>query len=265
VPINLDQTTQAFLGLNAQWGVEQYLFGCQANDLEHSRKSDKVPADGFGQPVKNSLPGQQEASLKVKGMAVLDRGQINWQMHQWAGRKSPVNAWFALEGLQALQPATFQPSTIMDHSVTAKLKDPVDVTWELDARGAYYDGTILLSPQTLLTGPSGTGSLDLNPLNGITGATPTATTTGGAVALHVWAFDGGTAPTVTVTVQHSPDGVTYTNLAVFNTFSTLGSQLIKLPNPTTINPYVQAIWTATGTPTDVQVLCMFARTPNLSL
>lgn len=256
--VNLNQVTIAYPGYKTQWGIEQYLFGAQGNDLQHSRKADKVDGSGFGTRVRNNLPGMQDGTLKIKGLATMDRGTLNWQIGQWFGRNSPVNAWFALEGLNALQPLTMQPSSIIDASIMAKLKDAVDFDLELDARGAYDDGIILLSPANLLVGASGTGSLcDDTNYGG-------ATTTGASGVLHVWAFDGGTSPSVTVTIQHSPDGTTWTNLISFTATSALGSQRVVVPTGVTINQKIQAIWTATGSPTDVQVLCGFARTPNLS-
>lgn len=257
--LDLNQTTVAYPGYKAQWGLEQYLFSAQGNDIEHSRKADKVDGSGFGTRVRNSLPGMQEGSLKIKGLAAMEKGALNYQLNQWFGRNSPVNAWYALEGLTALAPITLQPSTVIDASISAKLKDAVDFSLELDARGAYNDGFILLSPQTLLTTSTGTGSVDLNTLYG------GATTTGAAAQLHVWALDGGTTPSVTVVIQHSPDGTTWTPLITFTTASVVGSQRITLPSTTTVNTQVQATWTLTGAPTDVQVLCGFARGVNLNL
>jgi hypothetical protein len=257
--IDLGQVTTVYPGYNTHWGLEQYLFSAQGNDLEHSRKADKIDGSGFGTRVRNSLPGMLDGSLKIKGLATQDKGTLNWQLNQWMGRKSPVNAWFAFEGLSALSPITMQPSSIIDNSITAKLKDAVDFSCELDARGAFNDGVILLSPQTLLTGTSGTGSSDLNALFG------GATTTGAAAQVHVWAFDGGTAPTVTVTIQHSPDGTSWTPLVSFPAISALGSKRITLPSTTTVNAFVQATWTTSGAPTDVQVLCGFARGIDLNV
>jgi hypothetical protein len=255
--IDLAQVTTFYPGYQAQWGIEQYLFSAQGNDIEHSRKADKIDGSGFGTRVKNNLPGMQEGTLKIKGLAVMDKGKLNWQLNQWFGITSPINAWYALEGLNAGAPITMQPSSIIDASISAKLKDAVDFNLELDARGAYNDGFILLSPENLLTGASGTGAADSNV--GFGGPT----TTGGVVELHVWAFDGGTNPSVTVTVQHSPDNATWTTLQAFQAQSTLGSQRITLPSTTTINQYVQATWTTSGSPTDVQVLCAYARGLNL--
>lgn len=255
--INLAQVTEVYPAYKAQWGIEQFLFGAQGNDIEHSRKADKIDGSGFGTRVRNSLPGLQDGSLKIKGLAAMEKGALNWNVTQWFGKTVPINAWFALQGLNALSPFTFQPSSIIDASISAKLKDAVDFSLELDARGAYYDGFILLSPENLLTGTSGTGPEDVNTLYG------GATSFGGAAVLHVWAFDGGTSPSVTVTIEHSPDGSTWTPLISFAAQATLGSQLVTLPSTTTVNQYVQATWTTTGSPTDVQVLCGYARGINL--
>lgn len=261
--LSLTQTAAVYPGFNTHWGMEQYLFSAQGNDLEYSRKADKIAGDGFGARYKNSLTGMMEGSVKVKGLATMDKGTLNWQLDQWMGRKSPINAWFALEGLAMGLPLTMQPSSIVDNSVTAKLKDAVDFSVELDARGASDSGFILLSPATLLTGASGTGLADLNTAYG------GATANGGVAVLHVMAYDGGTAPSVTVTINHSPDGVTYTPLITFPPISAASAaQSLRLPtaaSTTTVNAYVQASYTLSGAPTDVQVLCGFSRGVNLNL
>lgn len=256
--INLTQVTEFYPGYQAQWGIEQYVFSAQGNDIEHGRKADKIDGSGFGTRVRNSMPGMQDGTLKIKGLAAMEKGALNWQINQWFGKVNPVNAWYALQGLQALAPITLQPSSIIDASLSAKLKDAVDFSLELDARGAYDDGFILLSPTNLLSGASGTGLTDINTNFG------GATTSGGVGQLHVLAFDGGTSPSVTVTIEHSPDNSTWTPLVSFQAQSTLGSQRITLPSTTTVNQYVQAIWSSSGSPTDVQVLCAYARGVNLN-
>lgn len=255
--IDLAQQSIFYPGYKAQWGVEQFVWSARANDIEHSLKADKVDGSTFGTRVRNSLPGLQDGSLKVKGVAVLDKGEMLYWINQWFGRRSPVNAWYALEGLEALQPITMQPSSIIDASRSAKLKDANDFSLELDARGAYNDGTILLSPTALLSGASGVGSVDDNTNYG------GATTTGGAAQLHVLALDGGTTPSLTVKIQHSSDGSVWTDLLTFDAATKPGAQRITLPSTTQVNAQVKASWTLGGSPTDVQVLLGFARGVDL--
>src|SRR5882762_11369913 len=99
--LSLTQLASVYPAFNTHWGMEQYLFSAQGNDLEYSRKADKIAGDGFGARYKNSLTGMLEGSLKVKGLATMDKGTLNWQLDQWMGRRSAVNAWFALEGLRS--------------------------------------------------------------------------------------------------------------------------------------------------------------------
>lgn len=257
--LDLNATTVAYPGFRAHWGIEQYLFTAQGNDISHSRKADKVDGSGFGTRVKNDLPGMQEGTITIKGLSAMEKGAINSVITPWLGRKSPVNAWYAFQGLTIGSPITMQPSSVMDASVGAKLKDAVDLSVELGARGAYDDGTIMLSPGTLLTGSTGTGTLVNDTAYG------GATTTGGSGQLHVWALDGGTTPSVAIKIQHSPDGTTWTDLIAFTTKSAPGSQRVTLPSTTTVNAYLQATWTLTGSPTGVQVLAGFARGINLDV
>jgi hypothetical protein len=157
-------------------------------------------------------------------------------------------------------PIVMQPSSITDASITASMKDSVKFDSEFDARGAVDHGFILISPNTLITTTPGTGTVDDNTVSG------GATSVGGTGQLHLWAIDGGTSPAVAVVVQHSGDsGVTWTTLLTFVTMTAIGSQRVKLPSTTTVNAQVRAQWTLTGTPTDVQMLCGFARGIDFTL
>jgi hypothetical protein len=262
--IDLTQTSVFYPGFEAAWGMEQFWFGSQSNDIEVGRKAAKIKGDAFGARFTNSQTGIMDGSIKVKGVSAQDKGLINWQIDQWMGRKSAINAWAALQGVALGSPVLLSPVAIMDNSLTAKLADAVDFSLELDARGALDSGVILLSPQNVLTGSSGTGPADLNVGYG-------GVTSNGCVAhLHVLAIDGGTAPTVTVTISHGTDGVTYVPLITFAaqgvpTIGSPGSQRIKLSSTTTVNPYVQATWTTSGTPTDAQVMVGFSRGVNLNV
>lgn len=256
MPIDIAATTSASPGWKTHWGIDEHLFTAQGHDLDHGRKADKIDGSGFGTRVKNNLPGMQEGNLKVKGLYAGGKGKLNSIISARFGRTSPVNAWYALQGLNPLSPIVMQPSSINDYSISAKLKDSVEFDLELDARGAYDDGTILVSPKTLLT-TTGTGSDDDNTLYG------GASSVGGAAQLHVWAVEGGTTPSITMKIQHSVDGTTWTDLLTFAAATAPGSQRVVLPSTTTVNAHVKASYTVSGTPTAIQVLLGFARGVDL--
>lgn len=254
--VNVNALTESFPGFKVNWGIDEYLFSAQGNDLNHGRKADTIDGSGFGTLVKNNLPGMQEGNLKIKGLASMAKGRLNYVLNQRFGRTTPVLAWYALQGLTALSPVTMQPSSITDSSVMAKLKDAVEFDLELNARGDYNDGFILVSPKALLT-ITGMGPEDNN--TGFGGAT----LFGGTAQMHVWAVDGGTTPSMTMKIQHSPDGTTWTDLVTFAAVTAPGAQRVVLPSTTTVNARVRASYTITGTPTGIQALVGFARGVDL--
>ena len=246
--------TEFFRGQKIQWGFDQYVFSAQANDLNHDRDADEVDGSGFGTDYRNEQPGVKKGRIKLKGSASMGKGKVSDIMNQVHGRQSPVNFWYATEGLNALSPLIMQPSSLLKHSYSGKLKDPVEFDAEWSSRGSSNQGLILISPKALLTGTTGTGNEDDNTDFG------GATTFGGVGQLHVLSFGGGTSPSLSVKIQHSADdGDTWTDLLTFDAVTSLGSQRKKIPSTTTVNGQVKASWTATGSPTEVQVLLGFAR------
>lgn len=249
--IDINALTESYPGFKVHWGMDEFVFSAQGNDLNHSRKADKVDGSGFGTRVKNNLPGMQEGNLKIKGLAAMSRGRVNAILNERFGRTSPVNVWYATQGLNMLSPVTSQPSSITDSSITAKLKDSVGFDAEFDARGDYNDGYILLSPKDLITGTTVTGLVDI---------ADDSTSTGGVGHLYVLAVDGGTSASVAVEIQHSTDdGATFTELVTFEAATKPGAQRIALPSTTTVGAQVQATATITGTPDAVQLMATFAR------
>jgi hypothetical protein len=78
--------------------------------------------------------------------------------------------------------------------------------------------------------------------------------------LHILELTGGTAPTVAVKIQDSPDNSTWTDLVTFTTFgpTAVGTAERKVVND---NParYIRASWTVTGAPTAIRIHTQFAR------
>ena len=255
---DLTAPTISYSGWKIHWGIDEYVFTAQGNDLNHGRKADKIDGSGFGTRVKNNLSGMQEGNLKIKGLYAGGKGTLNSILSTRFGRTSPIHAWYAPQGLNVGSPLMMQPSSMNDYSVMAKLKDSVEFDLELDARGAYDDGYILVSPKTLLA-VTGMGAVDDNTGQG------GATTAGGSAQLYVWAVDGGTTPSLTMKVQHSSDGTTWTDLAVFTAASAAGVQRVALSSTTTVNARLRASWTITGTPVGVQAMVGFARGVDLDV
>jgi len=261
--VNLKAATESSPGWKIAFGIEQYVFSAQGTDLDHNLKAEEVEGSGFGTQFKNNLPGMIDGTAKISGLAAMKRNKVSYLLNSWFGRTTPVQFWYATEGLNALSPVSFQPSSVMENSVKGKLKDSVTFDVSLSARGASNPvGTILVSPKSATqVVTTGVGPIDDN-------GTGNSTAAGGAVVMHVLAVTAGTTPTVVMKLKHSPDGTTFTDLATFATVTATPTlvpatntwvQRIDLPSSTTVNSQVQASWTTTGTPTEVQMLVGFAR------
>jgi hypothetical protein len=263
--INFAATPIITPGFKAFWGLQTYVFTRQTTDLDSTFKADKLDGSTWGARFKNDLPGLQEATTKITGKHSAIRNQIGDILPNYVGQTTPIYAWNALESLNVLAPVGFGPVSVMEYSPKAKEKDVTTFDTELSARGAAYSGFILVSPNsTTQLATTGTGSDDDSTLSS------GATAFGGVIQMHVYDISGGTTPTMTMIVQHSTDGTTWSTLASFVvatplTIPTTYVQNVLIPSTTTVNAHVRASWTTTGAPTSVQALVMYDRLTDPSL
>lgn len=243
-------TTQAYVGRNVAWGVDAFDLTAQGNELKHKRDSASIDATGFGARFSYDLSGIQKASLEVKGHyapgAVLDSTIVNR-----FGQDSDVYAWYAPLNTGVGKPIVMQPSVITKYDVDAKLKSGVEFDMTLDARGRVDDGLIYLSPQAFTTVTGMSAVVDNTNTGGATAA-------GGAAQLHVWSA-AGTTPSMTMKIQHSPDGTTWTDLITFAAATAPGVQQFVLPVQTQVQAQTRASWTISGTTPSFVALLGFAR------
>lgn len=263
--INFAATPIITPGFKAFWGIGTSVFTRQTTDLDSTFKADKLDGSTWGAKFKNDLPGLQEATTKITGKHTAVRGSVGDILPSLVGQTTPVYAWNALESLNALAPVGFGPVSVMEYSPKAKEKDVTTFDSELSARGAAYTGFILVTPQSttnLIT--TSTGSDDDST------STTGATAFGGVIQMHVYDISGGTTPTMTMIVQHSTDGTTWSTLQSFVvatplTIPTTYVQNVLISSTVTVNAHVRASWTTTGAPTSVQALVMYDRGTDPSL
>lgn len=257
--IDFAATTNFFPGFKSHWGVEGYVFSSQTKDHDHDRDAADIDGSAWGNRFENMLTGQSKASNKVNGLASGAPGQVSNVIKPWVGKTIALKQWHAHETLNLLSPITFGPVSFKKYSESGKFKEAVTFNTELNYRGDVDDGFILVTPKTtnVLT-TTGNGS-DLD-----NGAALGATTFGANAQLHMYDLAGGTTPSVTVVIQHSPDGTTWTTLGSFVactnlTAATTFVQRITIGSTVTVNQHVRAQWTTSGTPTGVQAMVLFAR------
>lgn len=118
------------------------------------------------------------------------------------------------------------------------ISDPVGgyVAAEVQIEGDGVSGGVVLTPLTAKTATGQSSSQDES----------ASSTNGGVAVLHVTAASG-TTPSITVKIQDSANDSTWADLASFTALAVAGSERITVAVGTTIDRYVRALWTITGT------------------
>lgn len=262
---DLNATSTFDTEADVYFGIDEFLFGAQVEDLDLGMKGKEIDGTGMGSDFTNKRVGTRDGQWKVKGHYHGAKGGVSWLLNWRFGRKTPVRAWAALDGLQVGAPALAMPCTITDTSAKATMNDSAKFDAQLDARGAMDQGFIMATPTTtnVLT-TTGTSTADDSSIYLPNGSY------GGALYLFCWDFSGGTTPTLAPKLTHcTTSGGSYVDLVsgttITDTDKTTWSQYIPIPSTTLINPFVKLSWTTSGTPTTAQVLAIFARRPQRGL
>lgn len=253
--VDFNTVTESFSGLDAYFGIDEFVFSAQIEKIKHSWKADTFDGSGLGTAVKNSHVGIREGDLELDGFTSMRAGAFSDVLYQRFGRTTPVKTWYTPgEGLDEGDPIVFQTGRIYDSSIDIATNEVVKTSVKIGAAGLMAKGNILLSPLAPLSGASGTGAVLDNTAGG------GASAFGGAAMLHVYALDGGTDPALTVTVEHSTTGSgTWSPLGAFPAVEGVGSWLLTFPSVVTVNSFVRASWAVTGTPTGLQAMADFGR------
>jgi hypothetical protein len=226
-------------GLNARL----YLGGADVSTFFKSASvdssKDTVDTTAFGSASKTYIPGLRDATASLEGM--FDNGVSGGDAILRAALESSSNLQFSMypEGA-ALGNFGFGLSGIQtSHAISASTDDVVQASAEIQSStGAERLQSVADKGAVAATGPLTTVD---------SGA---ATTTGGVGYLHV--FVSGTS--VTVKIQDSVDGTTWTDLITFVAATSSQAQRIPLAGGATVKRYLRANVTAlTGGPATIQV------------
>lgn len=213
------------------------------NDISMDGNVETAEITVLGNTGKMFIPGLQDASLKLSGFF---DGSVSTDTNTFS---FTVNSYAT--GPSQLQPCSiYLPQGDGNNSlgygfqgVVAKdtVKTPVNAagTVSVDLTSSTgWEGGFVTAPLTARTAATGTTAVIDNLVSSANGAS----------ALMVCTAVAGTAsPTMTFTVQHSADNVTYVPLVAFVAQTTTGDQRVSVPAGTTVNRYIRGSWAITGT------------------
>lgn len=233
-------------GKDARVYVNGYDLSGYFNQFGISGKADAVETTTFGAIAKSYIAGQKDATVSAEGIFDGATGAVDQVLSQALGSNSSI--W------------TYWPQGETAVGDDGYGCDAIETTYEVTSP---VDGVVAVSAEAQSkTGPERVDSL--HPLatrtatgNGSSHDNGAATSNGGVAYLHVTAASG-TSPSLTVNVQHSTDNATWVDLITF-TAVTAGNQAQRVAVSGTVNRYVRATWTISGTSPSFTFSASFGR------
>ena len=185
----------------------------------------------IGNLSKSFVPGLKDGTLTVDGYADGTAAGINAQMATMLGAST---VWTIVPNVDAVGTTGFAATTIEnDFEVSADVGSAVTIKGTGQTTGGLDPVVVLHNLQAEAAGGN-SAQVD----NAV------ATSNGLRSYLHVT----GVGTTVTVKTQHSVDGTTWVDL-VTHTAVTVANKAEMLSVAGTVNRYLRALWTETGTAT----------------
>jgi len=185
--------------------------------------------------AKNFIPALGDYSLNVDGLFDNTTGSGSL----WDVLTSPINAGstvpttVGVDGFAAGNSVWMLPARTVSYDISSSVADVVTFTAAFGSAAPTALGVSLADLSARTTTANGS-SVDGG-----------AATSNGAVAhLHITDVSG-TTPSLTVTVEHSTNGSSWTTLGSFTAASTVSSELITVTG--TVNRYTRAVFTISGT------------------
>ena len=200
----------------------------------HSKGSaETAEVSTLGSTSKAYIPGLKDSTMTVDGYW---SGDANGADTYLASTIGSTGIWTIVFATDALGARGYGSTVIeSDYEVGAEIGGAVSVS---------ATGQATVGPEPIVV---------LYPLAAATAtATGTqvdgtaATANGSASYLHVSAVSGTSSPSLAAKVQHSADGSTWADLAVFTT-ATAANTAQRVASTGTVSRYLRAIYTITGT------------------
>lgn len=134
-------------------------------------------------------------------------------------------------------------------AISAIVDDLEKITFNAEASEDAVDPGVSLHAYAAETTSTNSASVD----------NAAATTNGGVGVIHATAISGSGSPTLTVKIQHSTNDSTWVDLVTFTALTAVGKQRVEVATGTTVNRYLRAISTISGSSPSFTYHVSFAR------
>jgi len=207
------------------------------NEASVSHSIETAETTTFGKSAKTYIVGLEDGTLSLGGLFEGSANAVDAELTDVLGVDSGMTITVAPSGSLAIGERTMSLNgKLTSYEISAPVGDVVSASSEFQANEGVGMGISLHA----LTAETATG-------NGTSYDGSASSSAGGFATLHVTA---NTMNNNTVfKVQHSADNSTWADLATFSTVATTvkTSERVTVASTTTVNRYLRATWTASGT------------------
>lgn len=229
---------------------------CAVNEINMEVEVEEAETTVLCSTIKDYIPGLSEVTVEMEGYFDTNTASPATTLEAWMdgriGTTFPMT--YAPEGGADIgDPVYIMNGFLQEYSVENTVDEAaaMEMTFRATsglsrAKVVHTDGTARTATGNGGDTPPGTGNLD----------NVTSTAFGGVGVLQVSAVSG-TLPTLVVKLQHSANGTVWADLITFTSQNAVNGEYSTVSG--TVNRYLRASWTITGTTPSFNFSLAFAR------
>lgn len=220
---------------------------CVMNELTQEAELDEAEVTTLCSTLKDYIPGLAEVTIEMEGLfdtdTVSPANTMEALFHTKISSGEVFPVTFAPDGGGATGDGVYlMNGFLQEYSIENTVDEAAAVEATMRCSSSLARGRIIERGTLARTATGNAGTTVGTDVQDNT----TSTTNGGIGVLQVFAASG-TTPSITVVLQHSADNVTYADLATFTAQTAVNGEYITVAAGTTVNRYLRARWTISGT------------------
>jgi hypothetical protein len=229
---------------------------CAINEINMEVELDEAETTTLCSTIKDYIPGLSEVTVEMEGYYDTNTASPATTLEAWMdgriGTTFPMT--YAPEGGGDIgDPVYIMNGFLQEYSIENTVDEAAAMEMTFRATSGLSRAKVLHTSGTARTAtgnggdtPPGTGNVD----------NTTSTAFGGVGVLQVDTVSG-TTPALVAKIQHSSDGTTWVDLITFSSQNAVNGEYATVSG--TVNRYLRALWTISGTTPSFNFNIAFAR------
>lgn len=232
-------------GTNTRVWMDGKQAACVINEITQEAEIEEAEVTTLCSTLKDYIPGLAEVTIELEGYFDTDTVSPATTMEALfhskiaSGEVFPIT--FAPDGAGAINDGVYMMNGFLqEYSIENTVDEAAAVEATMRCSSSLARGLVLHTDSTARTASGDHG----NAPSATTIDNTTSSANGGIGVLQVSAVSG-TTPTLVAKIQHSANGTTWADLITFSSQNAINGEYLTVSG--TVNRYLRAQWTITGT------------------